>query len=324
MKFETSRIKGWLIGDPHLGRDFRNGTPLHRRGEREALQLAQFKEELATTGVDMIVMVGDLFDKPFVPLPVINDAISAVVEAAQRSSHIDFYFLAGNHDKSRQVGVRGAWELFSVAVGWLENVYVLDVPATVSGVAFFPWEWVGTAAMQVHYAPMPAPADYPVEAVIGHWDCVDFGHDEHMVPVAALREKFGPDISFYTGHDHGEGPVEVKGATVNKTGSMQPYTHGEDPEGNLYVTLTPEEALARDDLHDKCVRILLQPGEDMPDIDCLQLTQKRADATEADVVEIEVGIGAFDLQATLADEFRENEVPENVQGFIKERIGAFA
>jgi len=79
MRFETSRRKGWLIGDPHLGRDFRNGTPLNRRGEREAMQLAQFKEELATPDVHLIVMVGDLFDKPFVPLHMITAAADAVV-----------------------------------------------------------------------------------------------------------------------------------------------------------------------------------------------------------------------------------------------------
>jgi hypothetical protein len=87
--------------------------------------------------------------------------------------------------------------------------------------------------------------------------------------------------------------------------------------------LTVEEALARDDLRDKCVRILLEPGEDMPDLDCLQLTRKPVDGPDEEGVEIEVGIGAFNLHETLADEFRENEVPDQVQDFIKERIGAF-
>lgn len=322
MRFETSKVKGWLIGDPHIGRDFRNGTPLHRRGEREAMQLAQFKEELATPDVNMVVMVGDLFDKPFVPLPAINDAAYAVIEAARDRPDVRFIFQAGNHDVSRQTQVRGAWELFTVAVSWLPNVWVITQPYQLDDVAFFPWEWVGTAAMQVEYFQPTG----PVEAVVGHWDCVDFGHDEHMVPVKQLREKLGADIVFYTGHDHGEGEVEVNGATVIKTGSMQPYTHGEDEAGEMYVTLTPEEALARDDLKNKCVRILLPPGEDMPDIDCLQLTMKRPDAANDDeeLVEIEVGIGAFDLNQVIEDEFNENEVPDAVRGFIKERLGAVA
>lgn len=34
------------LGDVHLGRRFTQGVPLHRRGEREALVLAQFAAEL--------------------------------------------------------------------------------------------------------------------------------------------------------------------------------------------------------------------------------------------------------------------------------------
>lgn len=317
MRFETRALNGWLIGDPHLGRDFRNGTPLHRRGEREAMQLAQFKEELATSDVDMVVCVGDVFDKPFVPLTCINDAVEAVVEAAQAHADTDFVFMAGNHDKSRQLGVKGAWELFCVAVGWLPNVTTLDTPSIIEGVAFYPWEWGCAAADQV--------ITEAAHAAIGHWDLMSFGGDDsHMAPTVELVQVHGENVKIYSGHYHEAGDFPVRGITVHCTGSMQPYTHAEDPKDELYVTLTAEEALARDDLRDKCVRILLQQGEDLPDIDCLQLTHKRADAelTEIDVGEI--GLGAFDLNAVLETEFADNEVPEPVQGFIKERIGALA
>lgn len=322
MKFETPRVKGWLIGDPHLGRDFRNGTPLHRRGEREAMQLAQFKEELATDA-DMIVMVGDLFDKPFVPLPIINQAIDAVVEAAQARPDVQFVFLAGNHDKSRQIGLKGAWELFSVAVRWLPNVIVLDEPAIHSGIALYPWQWDKTALQQVEE--LAAPED-EVQAVIGHWDLMSFGGDDsHICPTAALCAKFKEPLAIYSGHYHEEGLFGVEGVVLQCTGSMQPYTHAEDPNGELYVTLSVDEALEHAaELKNKCVRILLEPGQELPDIDCLQLTQKRVDADVEEVELGEVGIGAFNLSETLADEFRENDVPEPVQNFIKERIGAFA
>lgn len=322
MNFETSRLKGWLIGDPHLGRDFRNGTPLHRRGEREAMQLAQFKEELATPDVNMVVIVGDLFDKPFVPLTCINDAVSAVVEAAQARPDVEFVFLAGNHDRSRQIGVRGAWELFSVAVGWLPNVTVLDDVSVIDDVVFFPWVWGKSAAEQVKsLGDRPCPG---LHSAVGHWDLMSFGGDDsHMAPTELLLG-LNPNINLYSGHYHEEGIFNVAGINVQCTGSMQPYTHAEDPTGELYVTLTLEEALARDDLRDKCVRILLQPGEELPDIDCLQLTQKRADAEIEEVDVGEIGIGAFDLNAVLETEFAGNDVPEPVQGFIKERIGALA
>lgn len=310
----------WLIGDPHMGRDFRNGTPLHRRGEREAMQLQQLKDELATPGVNMIVMVGDLFDKPFVPLPVINDAVAAVVEAAQARSDVTFVFMAGNHDKSRQLNVRGAWELFSVAVGWLPNVCCVDQPAAFDNVACFPWEWGVSALAQVEDFLFDSEH---IEHAIGHWDLMSFGGDDsHMAPTKAIVEKFGEKVGIYSGHYHEEGVFPVDGVDVHCTGSMQPYTHAEDPRGVLYVTLTVAEALARDDLRDKCVRILLEPGEALPDIDCLQLTAKKVDVAQEEIV-VEVGIGNFDIHAVLLDEFRENDVPEVVQSFIKERIGDF-
>ena len=117
MRFSTPQVEGWIIGDPHLGRKF-NNVALHRQGEREAAQLAQFKAELATPDVGIVVMIGDLFDKPFVPLSVINDAAHAVIEAAGAREDVTFVMLAGNHDKSRQLGLRGAWEIFDLAVGW--------------------------------------------------------------------------------------------------------------------------------------------------------------------------------------------------------------
>lgn len=322
MIFETSRLKGWLIGDPHLGRDFRNGTPLHRRGEREAMQLAQFKEELATPDVSVVVMVGDLFDKPFVPLPVINQAVDAVVEAAQARRDVSFYFLAGNHDKSRQLGIKGAWELFSVAVRWLPNVIVLDAPACHDGIAFYPWQWDRSALEQVEQN-----HSHGCEAAIGHWDLMSFGGDDsHIAPTDALMEAHGGNVSVFSGHYHEEGIFKVGDISVTCTGSMQPYTHAEDPNGDLYVTLTPDQIaeIDPDELRDKCVRVLLQPGEELPELDCLQLTSKRADAESEEIELGEVGIGAFDLHAVLAEEFNANEVPDQVQGFIKERIGAFA
>jgi hypothetical protein len=313
LKFETSKLKGWLIGDPHLGKDFRNGTPLHRRGEREAMQLAQFKEELTPDDTNMIVCIGDLFDKPFVPLPVIHSAVDIVVSSAKAFPDVHYVFLAGNHDKSRQLGIRGAWELFELAVAWVPNITILNEPEVIDGVAFYPWEWDRTALEQV--------LSEPAEAACGHWDLKSFGGDDsHICPTVDLVRAHGEHVQIYSGHYHEEGDFTISGITVYCCGSLQPYAHG---EGDMYVTLTAQEAIERDDLHDKCVRILLEPGEDLPEIDCLQLTYKRVDSEHEEVMGIEVGIGAFNLNETLADEFRENEVPEPVQSFIKERVGAF-
>jgi hypothetical protein len=89
----------------------------------------------------------------------------------------------------------------------------------------------------------------------------------------------------------------------------------------MYVTLTVEEALARDDLRDKCVRLILQPGEDEPELDCLMQTKQRV---EAEKIEVEVSTGNFNVLRAIAEEFGENDVPPVVRTFIEERLGGFA
>lgn len=309
MKFGTD---GWIIGDPHFGRNFANGTPLHRRGERERMQREQFIEEL-NTDASTIVMVGDLFDKPLVPLNTLSQVIQDVKDAAMARPNVDFVMMAGNHDKSRQLDQMGAWEIFSMAVGWLSNVHIVDDYAVINDVAYFGWDWSSTAAEQVERLTDYEPGR--IDTAVGHWDLIDFGGDtSHMVPVKQLLA-INPNVEIYSGHYHLEGVHTVEGVNVNCTGSMQPYAHG---EGDMYVTLTVDEALARDDLHDKCVRIVLQPGEILPDIDCLQLTTTR-EASEEEAIEIEV-TAVFNLKATLDQAFVEYEVPDQVQLFIKEKL----
>jgi len=300
----------WLIGDPHFGKDFRNGTPLHRRGEREAMQRAQFQAELATHEANMVVMVGDLFDKPFVPLPILSQVINDVIDAAQSRPEVHFVMMAGNHDRSRQLDVQGAWDIFSLAVNWLDNVHIVNEPTAIQGIMCYPWQWDVSALEQIERYGTGS-----CDVFVGHWDMMSFGGDDsHICPTASLAPG-----KVYSGHYHEERDYEIDGVTVHCTGSMQPYAHG---EGDMYVTLTVAEALARDDLHDKCVRIILEPGQDMPEIDCLQLTQKRLDA-EAEEIELgEIGIGAFNLAEVLDQQFNENEVPDTVRTFIKERMGA--
>lgn len=295
-----------LIGDPHLGKKFEEGVPLHRRGERELGQALQFAAELETDA-ETIVMVGDLFDNPYVSDAVIVAAARAVLGAAERNPATMFVMLAGNHDKPRNLSLVGAWHAFrEMTQDRLPNLIILDRPACVGGLAFFPWEWDRRADDQVQDI-----ADaVGIEHAIGHWDLAVFdGKDDHLAPIAALREAFG-DVGMWSGHYHKAGVyLEV----VNCTGSMLPYAHG---EGDLYVTLTREEALARDDLHDKHVRLLLAPGEDEPDIDCLALTHKRVRPENDE--QPTVSVDDFDFHQIVRE--RINDRDPLVRGFIEERM----
>lgn len=310
---------GWLIGDPHLGRAFA-GTPLHRRGERELSQLQQLKHEL-TLGVGINVMVGDLFDKPLVDLKVVHQVADLYEEAALSRPETLFVALAGNHDLFRQVRdpktgekLKGSFHAFARMVGHLPNVKVLFEPEIIGDYAFFPWQWEVSALAQVEKF-----SDLPDHA-IGHWDLVDFGGSvEHMVPRAELRERGVKDI--WSGHIHNRGVYD----TVHCTGSLQPYAHDQDPDGKFYCTLTMDEyeCMDSDQLKDMNVRLVLKPGEVLPDLDCLSLVSMREGEVEAIQLD-EVGLGDFDVKIALEQRFEELQVPLKVRTYVREKIGAIA
>jgi hypothetical protein len=125
-----------------------------------------------------------------------------------------------------------------------------------------------------------------------------------------------------TGHWHLEGDYVVDGIDVSCTGSLEPYTHAEDPNGEIYVSLTLEQLEARDpaELRDKAVRVFLREGEELPiGLDCLQLTGKRISELEADPeTSVADRLGAFDWQAILDEHLK--DVPTYVREFIDERL----
>jgi hypothetical protein len=306
-----------MIGDPHMGRTF-NNVPLHRRGERERMQLDDLRREL-NVPCRMNIMVGDLFDKPLVDLKVVHAVADLYEEAADAHPETDFMVMAGNHDLFRQLRdkdgnpVRGAFHTFARMVGHIGNIYVLFEPDIYQGVAFFPWQWDVSAKDQVDAL------EYDYTHAVGHWDLADFGGSvEHLVPTRALADHGCTDI--YGGHYHVAGEYVVDGISVHCTGSMQPYTHAEDPTGNFYRTLTLVE-LESIDPTNMNLRVLLAPGETLPEIDCLSLVSVREGEPES--VEFnEVDLGEFKLTVVLDQKFEELQVPHTVQLFIKEKIGA--
>ena len=305
----------WLIGDPHLGRKFEVGVPLHRRGEREARQLEKFVEELATP-CDVNVMVGDLFEHPHVGHSVVVAAAQAYLEAAERHPDTMFIAMPGNHDLPRNLGVVGAWDAFEEIVrDRYDNLYVDRSPAVLDDeIAIFPWEWGVSALEQVE---QHSYLFREGQIAIGHWDLKSYGGDDsHLAPVKALSELGIAD--FYSGHYHLEGDYEVDGYTVHCTGSLEPYTHAEDATGETYQTLSLEGVLANPEaLKDKCVRVILQPGEELPsDIDCLAMTAKRAAADEGETEQ--VSFSTFDWQKIMEDALKGLD-PE-VKNFITDRL----
>lgn len=283
----------YLLGDPHLGRQFVNGVPLHRRGEREAMVWKDFDAALSVTDVDFHVNMGDLFDKWLVSYDVMMRAAEAYRAAAEANPRTNYIVLKGNHDWIKDLERASAFDVFAGLVRDVSNIYVCDQPTWSEPFAFFPWHPTDSAdfAVQRMLDFMPN-----IVAAFGHWD-TEFG-DHNMVPTKA-------DIpTFYTGHIHKPTEFTRDGSRVVVVGSMQPYAHGEEADDSLYVTLDKAEG----DLSMKCVRLTEQP--DGP-VDCLQLTVQPKDTNDRGT-DSSVSIGDFDMEALFREAFQDAGVPEGI------------
>lgn len=298
-----------LIGDPHLGREFKH-APLHRRGEREATVRAEFRRQLQAGARDgLCICVGDLFENPNVSRETVKWAIDTVHEFAAEGSTL--VFMAGNHDRSRQPGVVSAWDLFVRGVRGLPWVVIVEVPTVVWDVLCLPWEWGRSALEQLEGFDAQG-----ATVAVCHHDLESFGgNDTHMLPARRLRELGVEEI--HTGHWHLAGDYVVDGVTVHCTGSMLPYSHSEDPDELTYVTRNLDQIEGLD-LHDKIVRIRAKRGDDIPEIDCLGLTIEWQNE-DVDTLIVDTS-QSFDLSLAITAAFDRGEVPTDVRDFINERL----
>jgi len=280
-----------ILGDVHLGRVFKNGVPLHRRGEREKSIFDQFCLELQTD-CDVLIQVGDIFDKHRVDLNVVLDTSIAIGVYAKAQPQKQFYFLRGNHDASRDMEKVSSFDVLRHLCAGNSNVFfITDKPTYVvldpeTTILMLPWHPVKSSVEMISTCLGPA------EIVVGHWDHMVVKDDHNMIPLDHLKQLTKCVAS---GHDHVARVYKHEKMVVNIVGSMQPLTHAEDPNGNLYITRTLAEFSALDpgDYRNKCVRILLADGELPPsDVDCLQLTFKKVGQDEGLEVDFD---DAFDM-----------------------------
>lgn len=301
-----------FIGDPHLGKKFSN-IQLHRVGEREAHQLLTFREQLNDTECDIIVMVGDLFDTYNVSNAVLLSTYEEIKYAVTTNNLTDYIFLYGNHDISRNDEVLPSIEILRNLVSHIPNIVMVRNKARLlerQGVKLLccPYSYHLSAKDSVE-----ALGDIKADIAIGHWDTVIMSGEHNLVPIDSLKHI---TKLLVTGHEHGTGLQLFDDVTLHKTGSMLPYSHGEDEEGLFYVTRTLEQVL--EDLsndpsiyHDKHLRVILLDGEELPsNVDCLALTSKKAADVEEDEGRVEAQFGEFSFKDLFFDTMAENEVSE--------------
>lgn len=294
-------LKVETLGDPHLGKRFIEHVPLHRRGERENSQWTDFSNSLFSvkkSKANMHVCMGDLFNAFDVPNSVITRAADLYTDAAEENPSCLFVVDRGNHDASRDTSLVSAFEIFRRITWRVKNLIVLgDEPQVINRCLVVPWHPFKTAQEMVKPFLKPKSKQGSYLAAFGHWDVRSYGQENtNLIPLVELSQL---TTVAYTGHVHT--PETIRSLigstsfTTHVVGSMQPYAHGEDPTGKRYVTLTLTqlEDMSPVDLKNKCVQLLLAPGEEAPQVECLQLTVKRIGAGDAD---LNVQLKPFDLR----------------------------
>jgi DNA repair exonuclease SbcCD nuclease subunit len=295
-----------LVGDPHLGRKFVTGVPLARLGEREKLVLDEFTEAMNTPNMKTVIIMGDLFHGYIVPPEIILDAFYIIWEAAADGRTI--IIVRGNHDAVRDADRKSAFDILATLCEGMENVHVVaEEPKrfkTEHGVYLIcPWHPFKSASDVVSESGVA-----PAVAVFGHWDIMGFGgHNTNLIPLDLLG---AISNCIYTGHVHTPSVLRRGDLVVTVVGSLQPYSHDEDPKGRFYIDRRLEELKATEDYTNKCVRLLLKPDEDVPEaFDCLQLTVKRLDAEGKVIDDEKVSLGEFDLSKLFHGVMTDHAVP---------------
>lgn len=315
------------LGDPHLGKRFNAGVPLHRKGEREKIVWEDFCENIIGTKANLHVCMGDLFDNFIVDPTTMLMAAAAYKAGVHNNPNTKYVILMGNHDMSRDVSKISSFGVFKELVSSFSNIFVVDEPMWFGCLgaqfAFFPYHPFKTSyeimSGFIKHAEAMQGRSMKFDAIFGHWDLDSFGEMPHNIFPHELAATITKDA--YTGHIHlpderSWGPNEELVLTV--IGSMQPYNHSEDPKHQLYVTLTMDMLRNTDPstLKDKCVRLVLGPNDEAPEsIDCLQYTTKNMDALEDDD-DLDVVLEDFDFRQIIISEM-------NLQGVTDPSVLTF-
>lgn len=324
MNIETIHdLKIGFIGDVHRGRSFLTGVPLQRRGEREAQIAAQFIDELNTPDLDFNICLGDIFDTYVVPPEIVLEVAMAYREAAWLSPKTTFVLVRGNHDASRDADKASSFDILCVLLAGTHNIVVAkdDVEIVEHGLfrlGVVPWHPFKNSKEMAR--DLGANGFVEFDLVVGHWDRVTFDENPHnAVPMFELRP-FTKLV--YSGHDHRPFDEMIDGVRLVFPGSMQPYSHGEDPSANTYVTLTLDEvkaAIAVDPLrfHNMALRVALKPGEqiDFP-IDAWAVTTKPITVAGEEFVDITVQPESFDMVDILSRCLEKNVVSSEVSSEV--------
>jgi DNA repair exonuclease SbcCD nuclease subunit len=286
------------IGDPHLGREFRTNINLSRRGEKEESVWNSFENLLTPldTKVKYIALVGDLFDTFAVKAEVVLKAFDYIVEAANKNTDIEYLIIPGNHDLSKDKTKASSYEILYrlLLLSDLPNVTIVydehylfednDNNVSIFCTAYDPFENTELDDKFIKQL-TKSKADNKI-ITLGHFDGFEINGKGYL-PTPKMKELSDLIVS---GHEHTYKEIKDPECNVLFTGSMQPYSHAEDPDSDMYITITPKllEDLDTSVFKDMFVRILCEADYVLPErFDCISLTYKLDESKVVKTVEVE-------------------------------------
>lgn len=321
------------IGDPHLGRKFQQGVPSDRWGEREKMVEEDFFYQITAHAREqrahLVVVTGDIFNKFSVGFDVIART-ARMLAAAVSQTQIPIVVLEGNHDVSKDTEAVSAFDLLTMCLQHIGNIYMVGHKSCPKGLTF---NTVGKPLLFLPYAPFKTAEELAQEcvyagveygAIFGHWDLDAFGKQTaNLCPIEFLSQHTKLIV---TGHIHNRHTRRFQDTVICVTGSMQPYTHAEDDTGEWYVTLSLSELESRlsempKAFSGKNVRVILQEGEDLPaGVDCLSLVGKPV-ASLGDEIELsDMEMEAFDLAHVFQQQMGNRAVCPEIQKELLDKL----
>ena len=286
-----------LIGDPHLGKNIKNGVPRDRLGDRETLMFNKF-DELLNTNSDISVVLGDLFDKTTISNEALNKTINLIKKAVISNPKKLYYIINGNHDVVRDKGRVSSFDMlikyFSESMrfenlkiinNYMDPVYIKNINSLLYFCSYNPFQTVDqymeTNGNRIRNILNLDKNIFKI--AFGHFEVEAFDienpkYKSDLIP-KFIKENF--DILF-TGHIHTPSRSKIDNLQVVVSGSMQPYAHGEEikEDNGLYQTITLNNCIKQLEVNKECfkdknIRILYNRNDIFPEpFNCLSLTYK--------------------------------------------------
>lgn len=276
----NDNIKVQTIGDVHLGRSFKTGVPSSKLGVRETSILKDFENLLFSPeeGTTHVVMMGDLFDKFVVHPNIVMSVYKIFKKIDSLDSGVSYILLPGNHDFSRDKTKSSSYSLLYFMCKDFNNLTILhdsSIVDQVDGDVCFYYDCYNPFHKEEEYHSIISDIEGDLTS-FGHWDSFEIGFGSYF-PQEDVVEKSSKIIS---GHIHTPSVNKKDEIEYIYTGSLQPYSHAEDPLKEFYISIKYDELESIlneepgiDRFKNKNVRIICYPGYVLEtSLDCLSLT----------------------------------------------------